>query len=107
MTAIAIVSYMHDLREAGFTDRQSEVQALRLEQVIKEAKQDIKQELELDGLATKKDLDIVRKELDLAIERVRAEIQQTRYDALKFTVWTGVSVVVVLGGMIAKGFHWF
>lgn len=100
MIAVSIVAYMHDLKQAGFTDKQSEVQALRLEQVIKEVKQDIKQELELDGLATRKDL-------DLAIEKVRAEIQQTRYEALKFTVWTGVSVVVVLGGMIAKGFHWF
>ena len=100
MTAIAIVSYMHDLRDAGFTERQSEVQALKLEQVMKDVKKDLKQELELEGLATKKDL-------DLAIEKVRAEIQQVRYDALKFTVWTGVGVVVAMAGMLGKGFHWF
>jgi len=94
---MSIVEYMHDLKEAGFTDRQSEVQARKLELVISEVKselkKDLKEELHLDDLTTKKDL-------ELAIEKIR-------YETLKFTVWTGVGVVTAIAGMLAKGFHWF
>ncbi len=97
MSSISIVEYMHDLKEAGFTDRQSEVQARKLELVISdvksELKKDLKEELHLDELTTKKDL-------ELAIEKIR-------YETLKFTVWTGVAVVTATAGMLAKGFHWF
>lgn len=97
MSSISIVEYMHDLKEAGFTDKQSEVQARKLELVISdvksELKKDLKEELHLDELTTKKDL-------ELAIEKIR-------YETLKFTVWTGVAVVMATAGMLAKGFHWF
>jgi hypothetical protein len=97
MASVSIVEYIHDLKEAGFTDKQSEVQARKLELVIAEVKselkQDIKQELHIDELVTKKDL-------ELAIEKIR-------YETLKFTVWTGVAVVMATSGMLAKGFHWF
>ncbi len=127
--AISVVDYIHALRQVGFTNDQSEVQARELERIVvavtrdkeelrQSVKQEIKRDLELEGLATKrdleelrlaskKDLEIVKKDLEIAIEKVRVEIQQVRYDALKFTVWTGVGVVVALGGMLAKGFHWF
>lgn len=97
MSLVSIVEYMHDLKEAGFTEKQSEVQARKLELVISEVQSDfkkkIKEELHLDELITKKDL-------DLAIEKIR-------YETLKFTVWTGVAVVMATAGMLAKGFHWF
>lgn len=97
MPSISIVDYIHDLKEAGFTDQQSEVQARKLELVISEVKselkKDIKDELHFDELTTKKDL-------ELAIEKIR-------YETLKFTVWTGVAVVMATAGMLAKGFHWF
>ncbi|HBI22257.1 MAG TPA: hypothetical protein DDY37_06715, partial [Legionella sp.] len=83
MAFVSIVEYMHDLKEAGFTDKQSEVQARKLELVISEVKSElkknIKEELHLDELTTKKDL-------ELAIEKIR-------YETLKFTVWTGAAVV--------------
>ncbi|MES2205139.1 MAG: hypothetical protein V4496_07985 [Pseudomonadota bacterium] len=82
--AISIVNYMHELKEAGFTDKQSEVQARHMEQVVTEVKNE---------LATKKDL-------ELAIEKLR-------YETLRFVAWASVSVIVTLGGMLAKGFHWF
>ena len=173
MPAISIVEYIHELKEAGFTDQQSEVQARKLEQVIVEVKfglkQDIQQEFHLDELIRNKDLELaieivkkeivivkkdlelsiegvrkeivtvkkdlelsiegVRKDLELSIEGVRKEIvtvkkdlelsiegvrkdlelsiEKSRYDALKFTVWTGVAVVMATAGMLAKGFHWF
>lgn len=115
MAAISIVEYIHDLKQAGFTDQQSEVQARKLEQLIVEVKselrQDIKQELHVDELVRNKDLDLaidkikkeigeIRKDLELGIEKVRFEM-------LKFVVWTGVAVVMTTAGMLAKGFHWF
>lgn len=102
--AISIVNYIHELKEAGFTDRQSEVQARQLEQVVTEIKNEAAMKKDLNDLATKKDLEMTKKDLELAIEKLR-------YETLKFVVWTGVGVVVALGGtlggMMAKGFHWF
>ena len=93
--AISIVNYMHELKEAGFTDKQSEVQARQMEQIVTEVKNE---------LATKQDLKnlelVIKKDMDVAIERLR-------YETLKFVVWANVGVIVTLGGMLAKGFHWF
>ncbi len=33
------------------------------------------------------------------IKKLELKIEQYRYDSLKFIVWTGVSVVVVLSGV--------
>ena len=116
MVAISAVDYMHALRLVGFTNEQSEVQARELERVVvaitkerEELKHDLKKELELEGLATKKDVEAVKQEIEKLASKKDLElaIEKVRYDALKFTVWTGVSVIVVLGGMLAKGFHWF
>lgn len=96
MTAATLFDYMDLLREGGFTEQQSKAQARALEAILAEVKQDIKQEINLNDLATKGDTH----RIELAIEKVRD-------DALKFTIWTGVSVVVILTGMLAKGFHWF
>lgn len=44
-------------------------------------------------------------------DKIRAEsdrtIEKIRYETLKFTVWTGVAVIMATAGMLAKGFHWF
>ena len=76
-------------------------------------KSDIKQ-LEVDLRSDIKQLevdlksDIKRLEVDLKIEikQLEVKLEQYRYDSLKFTVWTGIGVVVFLGGMLVKGFHW-
>ena len=63
------------------------------------------QQNELNSLKTKETAtkgDVRESEL-----RLQKEISALRYDCLKFTIWTGVGVVVVLSGMLAKGFHWF
>lgn len=95
MVAVSIVNYMHDLKQAGFTDKQSEVQARQLEQIVTEVKSELatKQDLELAIAATKRDL-------ELAIEKLR-------YETLRFVVWTGIGVVMTLSALLAKGFHWF
>lgn len=111
MMALSAVDYIHELRQAGVSDQVSEIHARRLAQAITEIKQEVKQEVKQefrpDALATKGDLERLGLETKNNIEKLRLEIQQVRYDALKFTVWTGVGVVVMLGGMLAKGFHWF
>jgi hypothetical protein len=115
MTAISKVGCMHPLKQVGFTDQQSEVQASQLEQVIANVEQDLKQELHSDDLATKKDLEILRLATQKDIEALKLstqrDIEALRYEMFKFIVWTGVGVVVTLGStlgtMLAKGFHWF
>ncbi|AUR51924.1 hypothetical protein [Aquella oligotrophica] len=104
---LSIVDYIHELKEAGFTDKQAEVQAKRLEQIIAEVKADIKQDLETKELADKgDDMLLVKRDISEAELRLTAKIEQYRYDSLKFTVWTGITVVITIGGMLAKGFHW-
>ena len=69
------------------------------------------------NLATKNELFEVKNELKSDIKDLRSElkgdIKNLRYETLKFVVWTGVSVIVSVGGMmiglftaIAHGFHW-
>ena len=100
--AMSIVDYMHELKDAGFTDRQSEVQAKKIEQVVVEIQNGLatKQDLEELRLSAKKDLALTKKDLELAIEKLR-------YESLRFTVWTGIGVIAAVGSMLAKGFHWF
>lgn len=42
---------------------------------------------------------------------LQKEIAVLRYDTLNFIIWTGVGVSVTLGttlgGMLARGFHWW
>jgi hypothetical protein len=91
MTAISIVNYMHELKQAGFTDKQSEVQARQFEKIVSEVKSES---------VTRQDLEATKKQLELAIEKLR-------YETLKFVVWTDIGVVITLAGLLAKGFHWF
>ncbi len=84
-----------------------------IKQLEVDLKSDIKQ-LEVDLRSDIKQLevdlksDIKRLEVDLKIEikQLEVKLEQYRYDSLKFTVWTGIGVVVFLGGMLVKGFHW-
>ncbi len=60
MAAVSIVQYIHELKKAGFTDQQAEVQAKEMESVIIEVRKEIKEEINSDignkNLATKDDL---------------------------------------------------
>lgn len=77
------------------------------------------------GLATKKDIRALEKDIDGIKERLdtfatkedlaafstkfatKEDLKDLRYDTLKFVVWTGATVFSLLSGMLAKGFHWF
>lgn len=100
MTTATLFNYMDLLRQGGFTEQQSKAQARALEAILVEVKQEIKQEVNLNDLATKGD-----------VHRIELSIEKVRYDALKFTIWTGVGVIASLGGLmislLGKGFHWF
>jgi hypothetical protein len=78
---------------------------------------ELKAEITVARNELKTDIETVRTELKTDIASVRTElkgdIKDLRYDTLKFIVWTGVSVVVSVGGMLmgilgamAHGFHW-
>jgi hypothetical protein len=106
------VEYIKKLRAANFTEKQADIVAEAIElqnQQIHDQHQEIHdQRLKIENLnskelATKVDLRETKKELELAIEKLR-------YDTLKFILWTGVGVsftlIVTIGGLLAKGFGW-
>ncbi len=80
---------------------------LKIEQYHSETKTDLKQ-LEV---AMKTDLKQLESDLKIEMKQLEVKIEQYRYDTLKFVIWTGVGVVISLGGLLcgllAKGFHWF
>jgi len=105
----SVVEYIQELKRAKFTDEQAQVVARIFEQQA-ETIQD--QRIEIDALkakepATKSDIYEMKHE----IKQLELKIEQYRYDSLKFIVWTGIGItftlLVTLGGMLAKGFHWF
>lgn len=101
MTAIAFDSlgYAKKLEEAEFTRRQAEVQAIALREQL-DAQNNAFQQLisSRKELATKGDVQDVR----LEIEKVRAEVQQNKYDLLKWQIvgWAALAAIM------AKGFGW-
>lgn len=85
------VECIHELRRVKFTEEQAEVVIKMIEyqqQLIQE------QKLEIDAIktkepATKKDLEVVKLEL-------QKEIITLRHDTLRFVVWTGCGVSAVI-----------
>lgn len=78
----------------------------------------VKNELKVDikDLRTelKGDIADVRAEIAATKAELKGNIKDLRYDTIRFVIWTGVGVVVTLGGMmggiagmIAHALHWF
>ncbi|MBX9867816.1 MAG: hypothetical protein K2Y14_12965 [Burkholderiales bacterium] len=88
-----ILEFVNKAKAAGVDPEFAEYQARQMEQVIEVAIATI----ESKDLATKQDIELA--------------IAHLKHDTLRFVVWTGMSVaftlLVTLGGMLAKGFHWF
>ncbi len=127
------LDFVKKSKALGVNDELAEYQARQLENVIDIASFTAREEFNVHELATKtdlkieikqleSDLKIEMKQLDLKIEQYHSDlkiemkqlevkIEQYRYDTLKFVIWTGVGVVISLGGLLcgllAKGFHWF
>jgi hypothetical protein len=100
---ISIVDYIHELKEAGFTDKQAEVQAKKLEQIVSEVEAKIKEDIKSQELATKRDL--LETEVRI-LNTTKRDLLETELRLLKWLIGIGLSVVITIGGMIAKGFHW-
>jgi tellurite resistance protein len=83
------LAYVKQAKLLGTDENLAEFQARQIEQAIEVAISSI----ENKDLATKQDIELA--------------IAQLKHDTLRFVVWTGVAVVIALGGMLAKGFHWF
>ena len=93
------VEYIRGLRGLGVSQDIAEYQAEHIEKALEAVVKEVKRDVKHQDLATNSSI----KETEL---RLLSEIERLRYQTLKFTIWTGVGVVITLGGLIAKGFHW-
>jgi hypothetical protein len=105
------LEFVEKSKKLGIPEEAAKFQVNQIEQAIEAAVTNVEKEMSkvkdkmgaLD-LATKGDV----RESELRLLR---EIEVVRYATLKFVISTGVGVVVTLGGtlggMIAKGFHWW
>lgn len=114
-TTFDSLGFSKKLIEAGFTQQQAEGLArstLELENIRKaeQEKRDAERKAEqekleaerLKTLATKADVEKVRADLSLEIEKVRASIKDTEMRLLRWQIGIGI----VLVGIMAKGFGW-
>lgn len=123
-----MLDFVKKSKELGVKEDLAEYQARQFEKVIDIASATTKEEFNAHELATKTDTkqletalrtDIKQLEVDLKtnikqleidlktdIKQLEVKMEQYRYDSLKFTIWTGIGVVVFIGGMLVKGFHW-
>lgn len=105
-----VLEYVKKLRSVNFTQEQAEMQALEMEQVISrisiDIKADIRQELHVDELSTKKDIEIVKLELQKEIEMLRKEIEVVRKEIVessnKIIFW--VAGLLITSGLIQHFF---
>lgn len=89
------LEFVKKSKEFGADEQLAIFQAQEIEGAIDIAVATSHEEFRLRDLATKSDV----KQLDVKIE-------QYRYDSLKYTVYTGVAVVIAISGMLVKWFHW-
>lgn len=101
------LAFVKKSKELGVKEDLAEYQARQLEQVIDIASAFALEEFNIHELATRTDLKQLEVDLKIEIKQLEVKIEQYRYDTLKFVVWTGIGVIVFLGGLLAKGFHWF
>jgi chromosome segregation ATPase len=108
-----ILDFIKKSKALGVDERVAELQARQIEQLV-ETVQEQQQEyttrlnaLEAKEPATKKDLEVVKLELQKEIEILRAELK-TDIKSLEIKILTlyGAGFLILLG-VLAKGFHWF
>lgn len=105
------IEYVRKMRNVGMPQEIAETQAQELEHIVQVAVSKSRDEFDKRSLETLNDLKISEEKLSREIREIDLKIEKLRYDSLKFTIWTGVAVVFTLGGtlggMLARGFHWF
>src|SRR3989338_5668000 len=92
----AVKTDIHELRAAT----QADIHELRSE--LKADIYELRTELKTDIRELRTDVNGLKDTTKDLVDR----IGNLRYDTIKFVVWTGVSIVVFIGTMMAKGFHW-
>jgi len=97
---ISIVEYIHELKEAGFTDKQAEVQAKRMEQIVAEVKAEVKEDLKQQDLAKKIDV-------ENTANLLRKEIVEAKNQVILWVIGIVAANSVFFLGTLAKGFHWW
>ena len=106
MTTITFDSlgYAKKLEEAGFTRQQADIQAIALREQLDAQNNAFQKLIETYDESSRKELAMKGdvQDVRLEIEKVRAEIQQVKYDLLKWQIagW------VALAAIMAKGFGW-
>ena len=106
MTTITFDSlgYAKKLEEGGFTRQQAEIQAIALREQLDAQNNAFQKLIETYDESSRKELAMKGdvQDVRLEIEKVRAEIQQVKYDLLKWQIagW------VALAAIMAKGFGW-
>lgn len=97
------LEYVRKAKELHDPEALAEYQVKQIETAIETAVAQVKTHVEEKELATKADLDKTQHALELKIANLRHEL-------LKSILWTGtgglLTLLSVLGGMIAHGFHW-
>src|SRR3990167_3394138 len=115
-----VLSYVKTSKALGVKEDLAEYQARQLAEIIDIASANTQEEFTVRELATKTDIHELRAETKTDIHELRTDVNglkdttkdlvdrigNLRYDTIKFVVWTGVSIVVFIGTMMAKGFHW-
>jgi hypothetical protein len=96
------VEYIQELRKAKFTEEQAEA----VVKIFEQQQQTIQeQKVEIDAIksqepATKGDIRESELRLQKEIAGTKIAIADLRYDTLKFVVWTGCGVsIVIIGAM--------
>ena len=105
-----IVEYIKKLRNAGVSQDVAEIQAQGIEYVLEQTRQEVKQGFEDKELATKGDMFLIKQELELKIEQVRAGIEQVRADLKTELHKSKYDLVIWVGGLfVASGLiqHFF
>ncbi len=95
-----ILEFVNRAKAAGVNQEFAEYQARQFEQVIDIAVAQAKEEFGARDLATKSDIADIRKDLQIALKD-----QEIRL--IKWFTGIGITTLLTLGGMLAKGFHWF
>lgn len=111
------LEYVEQAEKLGIPNEVAKFQAREMEHLylvtIDEAKKEIKEELSNKEFSTKQDLhetelrllkeiESVRKEIELVRRELKEDIANLRYETLKFVIWTGCTVsAVILGGVFS------
>lgn len=109
-----IVEYIRKLRNAGASQALAEVQAQELEHamsgVLEQARLETKQAFDNKELVTKGDLELTKLALQKDIEILRKELEvKIAENTTKIIIWvSGImgTFGVFFFGVLARGFHW-